>query len=130
MIRYTHINHLVLQTLNKLDYIAFPMLIEEVIHAVPNCRYMSYQEFAEVNNCSVKDVIELCESRFGCTHYDAENDRYLILCNHSTMYNNNAGRQRWTAFHEVGHVLCKHHDIISFISSTNDRTLLPRSINL
>lgn len=129
MVRYTHINHLILQTLSKLDIVVFPLFAETVIETIPNCRLMSYQKFAELNDCSIKEVIELCESRFGCAHYDVANDRYLILCNTSTAYNNNKGRQRWTVFHEIGHILCKHHDIAAFLSSTEDKTLLPRIDN-
>jgi Zn-dependent peptidase ImmA (M78 family) len=70
---------------------------------------MSYQEFAKINKCSIDDVIQVCESKSGCTHYDILKDRYLILCNQSTEDNNNIGRQRWTCSHEIGHIICKHH---------------------
>ena len=86
--------------------------MQSVISHIPNCRYMTYQKFAEINNCSLDDVIQICESKSGCTHYDVAHDRYLILCNRSTSGNNNIGRQRWTCGHEIGHVLCKHHLIL------------------
>ena len=93
--------------------ICFPINPRDIINYIPNCRYMSYQTFAQSTNCSIEDVIAICESRSGCTHYDASNDRYLILCNQSTEYNNNIGRQRWTCSHEIGHILCGHHSITS-----------------
>ena len=70
---------------------------------------MSYQQFCIINHCSVDEVIQICESKFGCTHYDVATNRYLILCNQSTKDNNNIGRQRWTCGHEIGHVVCNHH---------------------
>ena len=86
----------------------FPLDLSEIIKCIPNCRYMSYQEFARLNDCTIEEVIQLCESKSGCTHYDITNDRYLILCNQSTTNNNNIGRQRWTLGHEIGHTLCQH----------------------
>lgn len=97
-----------------LPTIKFPLDVEEVIHYIPNCRYMSYQQFAKINQCSIDDIIQICESKSGCTHYDIMNDRYLILCNQSTVDNNNTGRQRWTCGHEIGHVVCNHHTISAY----------------
>ena len=114
MIRYTYINNLVLSIYNTLPVIQFPIDVKEVIKYIPNCRYMSYQQFAEVNHCSISDVVQICESKSGCTHYDILQDRYLILCNQSTQDNNNSGRQRWTCSHEIGHILCKHHSISAY----------------
>lgn len=88
--------------------IIFPLNIKSIIDYIPNCRYMSYQDFAKINNCSIDEVVQLCESKSGCTHYDIMQNRYLILCNQSTDENNNLGRQRWTCGHEVGHVVCNH----------------------
>lgn len=114
MIRYTYINNQVLNIYSTLPTINFPIDINEIIHVIPNCRYMSYQQFAKINHCSVNDIIQICESKSGCTHYDIMNDRYLILCNQSTANNNNVGRQRWTAGHEIGHVICNHHTILAY----------------
>ena len=97
-----------------LPQITFPLDVQEVIKLIPNCRYMSYQKFAKINNCSINDVIQMCESKSGCTHYDISQDRYLILCNQSTQDNNNFGRQLWTCSHEIGHILCKHHSTSAY----------------
>ena len=114
MIRYAYINNQVLKIYSMLPAIQFPIDTKEIIHYIPNCRYMSYQEFAQINKCSVDDVIQICESKSGCTHYDITHDRYLILCNQSTEDNNNIGRQRWTCSHEIGHIICKHHTISAY----------------
>ena len=114
MIRYIYINNLVLKIYSMLPQITFPLDVQEVIKLIPNCRYMSYQKFAKINNCSINDVIQMCESKSGCTHYDISQDRYLILCNQSTQDNNNFGRQLWTCNHEIGHILCKHHSTSAY----------------
>lgn len=97
-----------------LPEIRFPLDVKEIIRYMPNCRYMSYQQFAKINNCSINDIIQICESKSGCTHYDIKNDRYLILCNQSTADNNNIGRQRWTCGHEIGHIVCNHHTMSAY----------------
>lgn len=114
MVRYVYINNLVLDIYGKLPKIQFPLDIKSVISYLPNCRYMSYQDFAKINECTIDDVIQICESKSGCTHYDIMQNRYLILCNQSTQDNNNIGRQRWTCGHEIGHVVCKHHAISAY----------------
>lgn len=115
MIRYRFIEHKVLDIYKSLPNIVFPIDARQIIMSLPNCRYMSYQDFANISKCSLEDVISLCESTFGCTHYDPQNRRYLVLCNHSLENNNNLGRQRWTAGHELGHIMCNHH----VLSTTN-----------
>ena len=112
--RDAFINNKILNIYKQLPRISFPLDLKQVIDLIPNCKYMSYQEFAKINNCSVSDVIQICESQSGCTHYDILNDRYLILCNQSTENNNNIGRQRWTLGHEIGHVVCNHLAISAF----------------
>lgn len=108
MIRYNYINNQILHIYSMLSDISFPLNINQVLQIIPDCKYMSYQKFAEINNCSINDVINLCESKSGCTHYDISQNRYLILCNQSTSENNTIGRQRWTCCHEIGHIVCKH----------------------
>ena len=100
--------------------IKFPLDVKEVVHYIPNCRYMSYQQFSIINHCSVDEVIQICESKFGCTHYDTATNRYLILCNQSTKDNNNIGRQRWTCGHEIGHVVCNHHTSLTHKTSSEN----------
>lgn len=108
VIRYAFINDKVLNIYRSLPKIIFPINIKQILHMLPNCRIMSYQKFAEINNCTINEVIMLCESKSGCTHYDIFQNRYLILYNNSTLNNNNLGRQRWTCGHELGHIMCEH----------------------
>ena len=107
MIRKIYINNLVLNLYSQLPRIKYPLDLNEVLSLIPNCKLMSYQKFADINRCSVNDVITLCQSKSGCTHYDVENNRYLILVNLAET--SNYGRRRWTIAHEIGHIVCGHH---------------------
>lgn len=108
MIRYPYICNQVLQIYRQMEKIAFPIEPDQIISSLPNCKLLSYQQFAAMNQCSVEEVIALCESKSGCTHYDVAKDRYLILWNSDQTDNNVAGRRRWTKAHELGHVVLKH----------------------
>ena len=107
MIRKIYINNLVLKLYSQLPRIKYPLDLNEVLSLIPNCKLMSYQKFADINRCSVNDVITLCQSKSGCTHYDVETNRYLILVNLAET--SNYGRRRWTIAHEIGHIVCGHH---------------------
>lgn len=122
MIRWSYINNQVLNLYNKMDTISFPINPKEIIKLIPDCRYMSYQKMADITNSTVQDVIELCESNSGCTHYDVSQRRYLILCNQS-LDDNNSGRQRWTCGHEIGHIVCNHH-VLSAYDKLSENSLL------
>ena len=108
MIRYAYICNQVLQLYRSLPTISFPMNPQLFFDQIKNCKTMAYTTFAEINSCSINDVLELCESESGCTHYDITNNRYLVLFNGSTANNNVVGRIRWTLAHELGHVILKH----------------------
>ena len=107
MIRRIYINNLVLKLYSQLPRIKYPLDLNEVLSLIPNCKLMSYQKFADINHCPVNDVITLCQSKSGCTHYDVETNRYLILVNLAET--SNYGRRRWTIAHEIGHIVCGHH---------------------
>lgn len=128
MVRYAFIKNLVLKIYRSLPQITFPINAVEVIKYIPNCRYMSYQQFAKINNCGLNDVIQLCESTSGCTHYDIAQNKYLVLCNQSTQNNNNLGRQRWTCSHEIGHILCNHHTFSAY-EKLSENSLFPKIDN-
>ena len=98
--------------------IQFPLNPLLVANLIPNSRFMSYQKFAKISNCNLQDVICLCKSKSGCTHYDVNSSRYLTLINISEVYNSKP-RQRWTIAHEIGHILCKHHIILMENNSSN-----------
>ena len=105
MIRYPFIYNQVLQIYRDMDKISFPIEPDTIISRLTNCRMRTYKQFAETNGCSIRDVILLCESKSGCTHYDVANNRYLILWNSDSSGNNVEGRKRWTKAHELGHVI-------------------------
>lgn len=117
MIRKEFVNRRVLDIYRKLPEIKFPIRLKEIIDQIPNCRLMSYEELSEITGTTVQDIIDICESESGCTHYDPSKDRYLILCNQDMKYNS-IRRQRWTCGHEIGHVICNHNSIalVSHIS--------------
>lgn len=123
MIRRTYINNQVLSIYCNLDSLSFPIDPRKVIKLIPNCKYMSYQKMARLNNTSIEEIIQLCESKSGCTHYDMASQRYLILCNQSYNENNNEGRQRWTCSHEIGHIICNHH-VLSAYDKLAENSLL------
>lgn len=127
MIRRAYINNQVLSIYRNLESLVFPIDPQEVIKLFPNCRYLSYQKMAEISNTSLEDVVELCESKSGCTHYDISNRRYLILCNQDYSENNNLGRQRWTCSHEIGHIVCNHH-VLSAYDKLAENSLLHVSV--
>lgn len=108
MIRYGLVHKEVLHIYKMLDPVAFPIEPCNLSYIFPNLRMMTYQQYAEWNDCSIERVIQTCKSKFGCTHYDPVNDRYLIVWNDDTADNNVLGRQRWTKAHELGHVVLKH----------------------
>lgn len=114
MLRHAYINQLVLSIYRELPIVSFPINPQDIIKHISNCRYMSYQQFMKLNDCTLDDVIQICESKSGCTHYDKSTNRYLVLCNESFDNNNNSGRQRWTCSHEIGHIVCKHHTLSAY----------------
>ena len=88
MIRYPFIYNQVLQIYRDMEQIRFPIEPDNIISRFSNCRIRTYQQFAQTNGCSIRDVILLCESKSGCTHYDVANNRYLILWNSDNADNN------------------------------------------
>lgn len=113
MIRYPFIYNQVLQIYRDMEQIRFPIEPDNIISRFSNCRIRTYQQFAQTNGCSIRDVILLCESKSGCTHYDVANNRYLILWNSDNADNNVSGRKRWTKAHELGHVVLKHLPLVA-----------------
>lgn len=106
--RQEQIKWLVLSLYRKLPHITFPLNPLLVIDCIDNCRYLSYQKYCELNHCGIEEVVRMCHSKYGCTHYRADLNRFLILCNNSTDNENSVPRQRFTCCHEIGHVVCGH----------------------
>ena len=113
MIRYNYIYNQVLQLYRSLDKINFPIEPSDLITMRNDCRVMTYSKFAEINDCSLQDIVLLCESKSGCTHFDTASNRYLILWNDDSHDYNVSGRKRWTKAHELGHVVLKHLPLVA-----------------
>ena len=125
MIRYNYVNNMVVKIFEKFEKIEFPVkpeILLDTIDLLKNCKMMTYKEFAEINDCSINDVFMLCESKFGCTHYEHKNDRYLVLYNDFVSEYNVGGRIRWTKAHELGHVLLDHLHNVKTPSATKGDT--------
>lgn len=119
MIRRTYIERLVLDIYRSMPELKFPIDLNIVASLLPNCRLMSYQKLATATETSIEDIISVCQSKSGCTHYDAVNKRYLILFNQAE----NTGRKRWTVGHEIGHIMCGHH-VLSAYDQLSENNIL------
>lgn len=108
MIRYSYIYSQILRIYRRMDTVVFPIEPCDIVASMPNCRMLTYQQFARQNYCSVERVRQLCQSDTGCTHLDPDTGRYLILWNDEESGYNVPGRQRWTKAHELGHVVLRH----------------------
>lgn len=113
MIRTVYIQRKVLDIYQRMDTITYPVQPLTVIpHLTQHCRALSYQNMAKLNKCSIQDIAVMCKSNSGATHYDTEQNRYLILYN-SAM---NQGRVRWTISHEIGHICIGHLEMIEEVA--------------
>ena len=108
MIRYAFICNQVLQIYKDMSKIVFPIEPKELLTQMENCKVITYLSFAEQNQCTLDMVAKFCNSNSGCTKYDPQSDRYVVLFNSSTENNNVIGRIRWTLAHELGHIVLKH----------------------
>lgn len=109
MVRTVFIQRKVLELYQSMEIIAYPIQPEKVISSLSkNCRIITYQKMAELNQCTIRDVAVMCKSNAGATHYDIEQDRCLILYNTAA----NSGRILWTLCHEIGHICLGHLDTI------------------
>lgn len=108
--RYTHIQYKVLALLQSLpaELLSFPLDVKSIIKTIDNCNISSYESFSQKFGVTIEDVIIMCDSKTGCTHYDINRDKYLILYNSSFANYNVDGRQRWTLAHELAHVVLQH----------------------
>ena len=121
MVRYTYICNEILKLYRAVKEVEFPIDPLWFFQVIENCRVMTYQEMAAINGSAVSDIITLCESSSGCTHYSMAADRYLTLYNASHDGNNVEGRIRWTKAHELGHVALNHlqHIAVSHVAENN-----------
>ena len=107
MIRSVFVQRRVLELYRTLDVLTYPIDPSEVLDQLPcACRIMSYSDVAKASHGSVQEVISMCNSNTGATHFDAGRRQYLIMYNDAQ----NLGRIRWTKAHEIGHIILGHFD--------------------
>lgn len=108
--RYTHAQFQALKLFQSIpaSLLRFPLDVKSIIKATDNCKISSYKAFASKFSVTIDDVIALCSSKTGCTHYESNSGKYLILYNDSFADYNVDGRQLWTLAHELAHVILKH----------------------
>lgn len=110
MVRRVYAQQKVLELYQNMKSIRYPMAPEKLLGLLPiPTRMMSYSEMAKASKCAVEDVAVMCSSEAGATHYDAANDRCLILYNDAMP----AGRILWTQCHEIGHICMGHLLLLS-----------------
>lgn len=102
------IDRTILKLYQSIRYPIFPIEPSIVIRKIPYCRYISYDRLAYVSHATYREVVIACNSLDGCTQYDVNKNRYLIAINDSDQYSASKARIRWTAAHELGHVLAGH----------------------
>ena len=83
----------------------FPVQPVAVLYGMKNCRVMSYQAFAALNGCTVRDIIRAMNSADGFTIYEATKDWYIVAVNQD---GRSRARVRWTLAHELGHITAGH----------------------
>lgn len=108
--RYTYAQYQALKLFQSIpaDLLRFPLDVKSVIKTIDCCKISSYKAFACRFGISVEDVIALCSSKSGCTHYEISSKKYLVLYNDSCADYNVDGRQLWTLAHELAHIVLKH----------------------
>ena len=97
---------------DRIHLIRFPLDASDAVKLFENCRYMSNKELEEASGSTHDEVIRACESYDGCTKYDPNTKRYLILANRSPKNIISRDRINWTIAHELGHILCGHFDLL------------------
>lgn len=110
MVRRVYAQQKVLELYRNMKSIHYPIIPAKLLPLLPiPTRMMSYSEMAKASKCTVEDVAVVCNSEAGATHYDAANDRCLILYNDAMP----DGRILWTQCHEIGHICMGHLLLLS-----------------
>ncbi len=123
-IRYNFIKSKIIQFLKNeglpIRY-QFPVNVMAYFDYIPNCKVLTYQQFARKYNMDINSVIQLCDSNSGCTHYSPSMKRHMVLYNDSESGYNVIGRINWTLSHELGHIILGHCSQIeeTFIAENN-----------
>lgn len=120
-VRRVYAQQKVLELYRAMTEIQYPIYPNDLIQYLPeNCRILTYDIMADITHTTVQDIETMCNSTSGATHFDAENNRFLILYN-SDM---NPGRIRWTQCHEIAHIMMGHLQLIEagLLSQGNEYT--------
>lgn len=87
-----------------------PIDIFKIVNQIPNLKTCTYSEFAEKQNCTVDEIINLFESDLGAIVRDKCKNNYAIYYN-DTKYN--SALDRFTISHELGHYFLNHYKKIT-----------------
>lgn len=108
-VRYKFIERHVLELFQYIEekdpsLLVFPLDLPKIITYFINYRLWTYNHFMKELRVDMETTIRHCNSQTGCSFYNPNEDRFVIL------YNTNMvkGRQRWTLAHEVGHCYLGH----------------------
>ena len=88
-------------------------LLKSYISTLPYMAIYTYQEYAELNNVSIDDIIVFCNSCTGCTHSCYHG--YIIMYNDDEYY----PRKLFTLAHELGHHILNHLNDNSLVMIAN-----------
>jgi Zn-dependent peptidase ImmA (M78 family) len=83
---------------------SYPASAMLLVKYMGNCRVRTYRDLADMKKVSVEEVIRSMGSADGRTTYQRSRNRYLIAINGNRM----PERVRWTAAHEIGHIVAGH----------------------
>lgn len=132
-IRYRFIDSQIVELFKIVEYIdsnllSFPLDMVSIIKLFDNYKIWSYQYYSKRLNVAIEQVVENCQSHSGCTFYNRENNRYVIVFNKEIPI----GRQRWTLAHELGHCFLNHFDNISgeMISENNITLIFDKTLEM
>ena len=68
-----------------------------------NIKILSFTKMAELNNCSINDIIELSD---GADAFKFERNNIILIVYNDKI--NNINRIRWSIAHEYGHIILNH----------------------
>lgn len=116
-IRYNLIHQIVNDIYINADITQFPVDILSIIDSFRNIKIISYSTYAKDLNLTKEEFLECFTSDDGFSVFSKAKNKYIIFFN--DFIDNSKQRMRWTATHELGHILCKHH-LLSSDNLTND----------
>ncbi len=116
-IRYKLIHQIVNDIYINANITQFPVDILSIIDSFKNIKLVSYSTYAKDLNLTKEEFLECFTSDDGFSVFSKSKNKYIIFFN--DFIDNSKQRMRWTATHELGHILCKHHSL-SEDNLTND----------